>query len=41
MEEIFLDDLRSAREITLERFSQRSWFQRIGERAANMITRLL
>ena len=41
MDEIFLDDLRSAQEITTERFSQRSWFQRIAEHAANVITRLL
>jgi cardiolipin synthase len=41
MEGIFLDDLRSAREITLPEFSQRSWLQRIAERAANVITRLL
>jgi len=41
MDRIFVDDLRSAREITTERFSQRSWFQRIAEHAANVITRLL
>jgi len=41
MEGIFLDDLRSAREITLPEFSQRSWLQRIAERSANVITRLL
>lgn len=41
MDQIFLDDLRSADEITAERFSRRSWFERIAERAANLITRLL
>ena len=41
MDGIFLDDLRSAEEITAEEFRQRSWFQRIAERAANLITRLL
>ena len=41
MDRIFLDDLRSAQEITTERFRQRSWFQRIAEHAANVITRLL
>jgi len=41
MDQIFLDDLREAEEIMTERFRQRSWFQRIAERAANLITRLL
>jgi cardiolipin synthase A/B len=41
MEAIFLDDLRDSEEITLERFRQRSWLQRIAERAANLVTRLL
>ena len=41
MDRMFLDDLRSAQEITTEGFSQRSWFQRIAEHAANLITRLL
>lgn len=41
MEGIFLDDLRYAEEIKLARFRQRGWWQRIAERAANLITRLL
>jgi cardiolipin synthase A/B len=41
MVDVFLDDLRCAREITIEEFSQRSWFQRLAERASNVITRLL
>ena len=41
MDQIFFDDLRSAEEITTDKFSQRSWFQRIAERAANLMTRLL
>ena len=41
MDRLFLDDLRYAEEITAARFSQRSWFQRIAERGANLITRLL
>ena len=41
MEALFLDDLRYSEEITAELFRQRSWFQRIAERAANLITRLL
>jgi hypothetical protein len=41
MDRIFVDDLRSAQEITTEKFNQRSWFQRIAEHAANLITRLL
>jgi cardiolipin synthase len=38
---IFLDDLRHAQEITFEAFRARSWFQRIAERGANWLTRLL
>jgi hypothetical protein len=41
MERIFVDDLRYAEEITVARFGQRSWLQRIAERGANPITRLL
>jgi len=41
MDEMFLDDLRNAEEITTAGFRQRSWFQRIAERAANLLTRLL
>ena len=41
MDRIFIDDLRYADEITAARFGQRSWVQRVAERAANVITRLL
>lgn len=41
MNRIFLDDLRHAREITLESFRERPWFQRIAEHGANWLTRLL
>jgi len=41
MNDIFLDDLRDAEEIALDRFRQRSWFQRIAENTANLFTRLL
>ena len=41
MEEIFLDDLRHSEEITVARFRQRSWIERLGERAAHLIARLL
>ncbi len=41
MEQIFRDDLRHAEEMTLERFRQRSWFGRLGETAAGLVTRLL
>ena len=41
MNDIFLDDLRDAEEIALDRFRQRSWFQRIAETIANLFTRLL
>ncbi len=41
MNRIFLDDLRHAEEITMEAFRSRSWLERIAERAANSLTRLL
>ena len=41
MDTLFLDDLRYSEEITADTFRQRSWFQRIAERASNLITRLL
>ena len=41
MNAIFLDDLRHSAEITRERFGQRSWFERLTERAAQLITRIL
>lgn len=41
MDRIFMDDLGYADEITEARFRQRSWFQRVAERGANLITRLL
>jgi cardiolipin synthase len=41
MGEIFFDDLRDAKEITVGEFGQRSWFTRLEERAATLIMRLL
>jgi cardiolipin synthase len=41
MNRTFLDDLHHAREITFEAFRERSWLQRIAERSANWLTRLL
>ena len=41
MDQIFLDDLRHAEEITLTTFQQRSWWARLTERAANFVMRLL
>ena len=41
MHVVFLDDLKHAEEITLVRFRQRPWVQRILERAASVIQRLL
>jgi hypothetical protein len=41
MNRVFFDDLRDAREITIESFRARSWFQRMAERGANWLTRLL
>jgi cardiolipin synthase len=41
MDQIFLDDLRHAEEITLSSFQQRSWWARLMERAANLVMRLL
>lgn len=41
MNRIFFDDLERADEITIITFRQRSWLERIAERAASVITRLL
>ena len=41
MDEIFIDDLRMPRRLPPRAFGQRSWFQRMAERGANLITRLL
>jgi cardiolipin synthase A/B len=41
MDQIFLDDLRQAEEITLTTVLQRSWWARFTERAANLVMRLL
>jgi cardiolipin synthase A/B len=41
MNAIFLDDLRHSAEITGVHFRQRSWFARLTERAAQLITRFL
>ena len=41
MNRIYLEDLQQARQITLDAFRRRSWLQRVGERCANWLTRLL
>jgi hypothetical protein len=41
MNRVFLDDLQQAQEITVDAFRARSWFERIAERGANWLTRLL
>ena len=41
MNQIFADDLRHADEITVATFQQRSWWARLTERVANLVTRLL
>ncbi len=41
MDGVFLDDLRHSREITSQAFRGRSWFQRMSERGAHWLTRLL
>ena len=41
MEQVFVEDLRYAQEITAEAFRRRSWFERVAERGANFFTRLL
>jgi phosphatidylserine/phosphatidylglycerophosphate/cardiolipin synthase-like enzyme len=41
MVRLFLDDLQHATEITATGFQRRSWRDRLIERAANLLTRLL
>lgn len=41
MDSVFIDDLRYAAEIDLEQFRQRSWFQRLLEKGAGLLTRVL
>ena len=41
MDQMLLDDLRHAEEVTLTTFQQRSWWARFTERAANLVMRLL
>jgi cardiolipin synthase len=41
MNSIFLDDLAYAEEVTSTGFRERSWFQRLAERGANLIIRVL
>ena len=41
MNSIFFDDLKYAAEISTAAFRQRSWFERLAEQGANVITRLL
>lgn len=38
---IFREDLAHADKVTRTRFNERSWFQRLGERATNLFTRVL
>ena len=41
MNRVFLEDLRNAQEITADSFAQRSWWSRLVERGARLLTRLL
>ena len=41
MDSVFFDDLRYAKEFDLETFRRRPWYHRIGEWAADQMTRLL
>ena len=41
MEDVFLDDLRSSKQVDLSTFRRRPWTQRVAEWAANQITRVL
>lgn len=41
MNEMFVQDLQHAEEITAAAFGRRSWLQRLAEQGARMITRLL
>ena len=41
MEEVFLEDLKHAQEISVAAFQARSWFERVAERGANILRRLL
>jgi cardiolipin synthase len=41
LEEVFCRDLRYADEITLERFRQRPWYDRILETGASTLSRIL
>lgn len=41
MDSVFLDDLRYSKEITLEEFRQRSWWNRMLERGSSLLSRVL
>jgi cardiolipin synthase len=41
MNRVFIDDLTRAEEIAIATFRQRSWFQRLREWSANLLTRML
>ena len=41
MDEMFLDDLRYAEEITLDAFRQRRWIVRVAKDTCNELERLL
>lgn len=38
---LFFDDIRFAKEIELDEFRRRSWVERIAEKAASRVTRIL
>jgi cardiolipin synthase len=41
MVQIFFDDLRHSQEVEIEQFRRRSWFERLKEQGAKLITRVL
>ena len=41
MNQVFIDDLQLAEEVTLAAFRQRSWWQRLMERGASLVMRVL
>ena len=41
MNRIFMSDLEQGEQVTVAQFRRRSWLERIVERGANLITRLL
>jgi hypothetical protein len=41
MNQVFMSDLQHGEEVTIAQFRRRSWLERIVERGANLMTRLL